>query len=464
MIKCKTAIKVISFILIMAVILTTADRVLIVKYTDGIYSIKRFYELENDTVDVLFLGSSHVFETYNTSILWDDYGIASFVLGGSEQPMWNTYFYMKEALKTQTPDLIVLDVYCCIFGEEYSDYSRQIKNCYGMKPSLNKLNAMCVSSTYENINFFFPISNYSSRYKELTKEDFLESKDIPRYKNWMGFATNYQNDVKDTPCLEDSDAENPMPQRTEKYYRKILQLANDKQIPILVVVTPYPEINEDDAAIYKYAERIAGEYNVTFINPALNPASIGLDYSIHAAEGLHLNSVGNQICTSYIGNYIKTHYSIHDRRGNPDYQSWEECSTYIKRLDSIDRLKNQTDFESICKQINDEQYCAVIIVGKHFSNVSKVLKPLGTSESEPFSVSIYYQGQKAAWLCYTDTVTYQQIYMLFHDDLVYSDRNHLAKEYTADANTIKFVIYDKVTDDICDSFSIVETNPKTAYR
>ena len=55
MIKCKTAIKVISFILIMAVILTTADRVLIVKYTDGIYSIKRFYELENDTVDVLFL-------------------------------------------------------------------------------------------------------------------------------------------------------------------------------------------------------------------------------------------------------------------------------------------------------------------------------------------------------------------------------------------------------------------------
>ena len=92
-----------------------------------------------EPVDVLFLGSSHVFETYNTSVLWDEYGIASYVLGGSVQPMWNTYFYMKEALKTQTPELIVLDAYCCEYREEYNDYSRQIKNCYGMKPSLNKL-------------------------------------------------------------------------------------------------------------------------------------------------------------------------------------------------------------------------------------------------------------------------------------------------------------------------------------
>ena len=81
----------------MTVIFASVDGILKVKYVDGIYSMKRFYELEDDSVDVLFLGSSHVFETYNTSVLWDEYGIASYVLGGSVQPMWNTYFYMKEA-------------------------------------------------------------------------------------------------------------------------------------------------------------------------------------------------------------------------------------------------------------------------------------------------------------------------------------------------------------------------------
>ena len=72
---------------------------------------------------------------------------------------------------------------------------------------------------------------------------------IPRYENWMGFCSNYVNEVKDTPCLEDSYTEKPMHQKTEKYYRKILQLAEEKQIPVLVVVTPYPDITENDAAV-----------------------------------------------------------------------------------------------------------------------------------------------------------------------------------------------------------------------
>ena len=462
--KYKPAIKVISFILIMAVIIASTDGILKVKYVDGIYSIKRFYELKDDSVDVLFLGSSHVFETYNTSVLWDEYGIASFVLGGSVQPMWNTYFYMKEALKTQTPDLIVLDAFCCIFDFDSSEYAWQIKNCYGMKPSLNKINAMCVSSTYDNINFFFPISNYSSRYSELTKEDFLGSEDIPRYKNWMGFCSNYVNEVKETPCLKDTYAEKPMTAKTEKYYRKILQLANEKQIPILVVVTPFPDINEEYAAIYSSAERIAGEYNVAFLNPALDPASIGLDYHIHAAEGLHLNSVGNQIYTSYFGEYIKTHYSIHDRRGNPDYQEWEECSKYIKRLDSTYQMNNMTDLEDICRKIKEDEYCAFVIVGNDISVLPEQLKILGLTECEPSTICVSIKGQKIPWLYFTDTVTYKQIYLLFHDDLVHSDRNRLADEYTASSKSIKFVIYDTVTDDICDVFMIAEANPEVICR
>lgn len=462
--KCKTAIKVISFILIVAVILVSADRVLKVKYVDGIYSMQRFYELDNDSVDVLFLGSSHAFETYNTSVLWDEYGIASFVLGGSAQPMWNTYFFMKEALKTQTPELIVLDAFSCVFEEEYTDYSRQIKNCYGMKPSINKIAAMWESSPHTNLNFYVPISNYSSRYSELTKEDFLKLQDIPRYENWMGFASNYLHETKETPCLKETYAEHPMLQKSEKYYRKILQLANDKKIPILVVVTPYPDITAEQAAIYKYAERIAREYNVDFYNPALDPASIGLDYSIHAAEGQHLNLVGNQIYTSSFGEYLKTHYSIHDRRGNPEYQAWEKSSQFIKRMDSVNQMKKLTDFEGLCQKIKKEQYCAFIVVGQNVAKDSEMLIPFGITECEPNSLYCFVNGKASVWQYDTDKVTYQRIYLLFHDDIVRADRNRLADEYTAGEKTIKIVVYDKVTDNICDVFKISEADPKVVFR
>lgn len=107
----KSVIRIGSFILILGVILGYVNKVFKVKYSDGIYSVTKFYELEDDTVDVLILGSSHAFENFNTGTLWDEYGMASYILAGSLQPMWNTYYYLKEALKTQTPELIVLEAF-----------------------------------------------------------------------------------------------------------------------------------------------------------------------------------------------------------------------------------------------------------------------------------------------------------------------------------------------------------------
>lgn len=64
-------------------VLAGINRVFKMKYGDGIYSLTKFYEQKKDSVDVLVLGSSHAFENINTGTLWDEYGMASYVLGGS---------------------------------------------------------------------------------------------------------------------------------------------------------------------------------------------------------------------------------------------------------------------------------------------------------------------------------------------------------------------------------------------
>ena len=58
-------------------------------------------------IDVLFLGSSHVHCNVNTQLLWDEYGMAAYLMTGAEQPLWNSYYNLKEALKTQKPRLVV---------------------------------------------------------------------------------------------------------------------------------------------------------------------------------------------------------------------------------------------------------------------------------------------------------------------------------------------------------------------
>lgn len=65
----KTIIRMVCFLLILCFVLGYTNKVFKVKYSDGIYSITKFYELKDNTVDVLILGSSHAFVAFNTGTL-----------------------------------------------------------------------------------------------------------------------------------------------------------------------------------------------------------------------------------------------------------------------------------------------------------------------------------------------------------------------------------------------------------
>ena len=71
MIKRKS-FRAILFLSILMVLFFISSRVLGFKYVDGIYSMKKFYEQDKGTVDVLALGSSHMFESVNTSVLFEE--------------------------------------------------------------------------------------------------------------------------------------------------------------------------------------------------------------------------------------------------------------------------------------------------------------------------------------------------------------------------------------------------------
>ena len=172
----KSALRIISFLLILVICLGYLNSVFKVKFGDGIYSLKKFYEQDKNSVDVLILGSSHAFENYNTGTLWDEHGIASFILAGSAQPIWNTYFYMKEALKTQTPDLIVFEAYNTAFSPDYIDDDKTIiKNNFGLHWSPDKVDSIKASSKRERWNeFFLEYTQYHNRYKDINSGDIMD--------------------------------------------------------------------------------------------------------------------------------------------------------------------------------------------------------------------------------------------------------------------------------------------------
>jgi hypothetical protein len=119
----KKFLKIVSFLLVFALTITAYMTALDFKYLDSVFKFDAFYELPENSVDVLVLGSSHAYQGINTSVLWNEYGYSAFNLCGAAQPIWNTYYYLEEALKTQTPKVIILDIYSMHYSTEYGEVS-----------------------------------------------------------------------------------------------------------------------------------------------------------------------------------------------------------------------------------------------------------------------------------------------------------------------------------------------------
>lgn len=378
--------------LLLALLLWKTDRIFEVKYGDGIYDMTTFYKLEDHTVDTLVLGSSHAFEDINTGVLWKDHGIAAYVLGGSIQPMWNTYYYLKEALKTQTPELVILEAYSTTFASDYIDDSRIIKNTYGLKWSADKAEAIKTSSPKERWSeFLIPYIQYHTRYTELSREDFLAYKGDIRYKNWKGFGCNMAVTAFETPHVEKVTEKTAMFEKTEKYYRKTIELALEHRIPVLVVLSPYAGITEAEQAVFNTAEDIAEEYGINFINYNLLYEEIGIDFSQDAADPGHLSYKGNQKYTAALGDYIKEHYSVTDRRDDPAYASWEAEAQYIAAAVRNQELTETTDRKVLAEKIRHQDYKIYVSVDDACRTEEQALQKLFTE------LGIPYAGNSGFW-------------------------------------------------------------------
>ncbi len=463
----KSVIRITCFIIILGFTLGYVNKIFKLKDSDGIYGLTKFYELEDDTVDVLILGSSHAFEDFNTGTLWDEYGMASYILAGSLQPMWNTYYYLKEALKTQRPELIILEGYMTGCNKEFSGDAQIIKNNFGLRWSADKVNAIKTSSPEEEWEeFLLGYTRYHTRYSYLSDADFLSNQNDKMYDDWKGFGCNMiteSRSVMDVAGIMDREA---LHEKTEKYYRAVIELAQEKDIPIVVVVSPYAGINEHEQQIFNTASDIAAEYGVEFVNCNLLLEEIGIDYSTDASDGAHLNYRGNQKYSKFIGGYLKDNYTISDRRNDSDYASWQRNADYVRQMIADEILKESYNVNQVAEMLNNPNYWVFISVDGNCDTNDANLQYFF------LTVGIYQGKASGIWYKNADGVVWystmkdaeQYVRTSAHDFCMrrYSDGSGSYKnsiiidnaQYTGVENGVNIIVYDTVTEKIADIMGI----------
>ena len=101
-----------SFIVIFALLLNLFSMILIPKDNKMSKTIRGFYEEKKNSLDVLFLGDSSMYRSIIPAKLWKENGFTSYALGAPSVRTYALYYLLEEALKTQKPKVVVMEVNC----------------------------------------------------------------------------------------------------------------------------------------------------------------------------------------------------------------------------------------------------------------------------------------------------------------------------------------------------------------
>jgi hypothetical protein len=289
---------------------------------------------------VLFVGDCEVYENFSTVQLWREFGINSFIRGGAQQLVWQSYYLLEDALRYETPDVVVFNVLSLMYNEPQNEaYNRMALD--GMRWSASKWNAikasMCEGESM--IEYIFPLLRYHSRWNELTSEDF---------KYWFTKDTvSFNGYYLRTEIMPAGAMPPPKPLADPKfgdyamaYLDLMTQLCKEKGIKLVLIKSPslYPHWYEEwDAQMVEYAK----ENDLLYINMLdIAEDEIGIDYSLDTYDaGLHMNVTGAEKCSSYLGKILVEKYGIKSAKDDPELSEyWDEVEQRYDKAKNINNL------------------------------------------------------------------------------------------------------------------------------
>lgn len=329
--KSTICIRVISFSLIFLVLFSLVTEILKDKRCEGEFDptnkVRGFYKEPEDSLDFVFIGSSQLYAHVAPAVLYRDYGITSYDFAANEQPLWISYYYIKEALKYQKPKAIVLEVFT-IYGADYEEEGVNHINLDDLPWSMNKAQAIMDSVPSElQYSYFFELAKYHSTWSQ-----FYEGKYVYTFKNPINvnkgyspfvFYRDYEETAKEEVVIVTGST--PIPDRAKTWLLKIIELCREEQVDLIFFKTPNG--NAERQMLYNSFEEFAKKQQIPFLN--LNTVLDG---------EAHVNVLQAEKITRAVGEYLTNLYQIEDKRSLENFPYKEE---WEKSVESFEAAKIQ---------------------------------------------------------------------------------------------------------------------------
>lgn len=287
--------------------------------------IHSFYSLDKNTLDVLCMGSSHGYSSFQPNLLWKEYGVTSYVMCSPRQTAANTYYLLKEALRYQKPQILLLETYYFFTNKKYTTEAILRTSFDGL--ALCRAKYEMIEDILPNIGvkakltWYLPFLKYHSRWTELKEWDFHSDAYL------KGSVIDFEVCPMEEPELPSQ--ERALPENVRSYLDKIIALCEENGIELVAYTAPYGYIEEEKAyfvvkqEINLALEAYLKERGVPYFNLQRSD-DLGIDFASDFRDHTHLNSVGAGKVTRYLSEFLVKNYDLQDHRGEDAYSSWDD--------------------------------------------------------------------------------------------------------------------------------------------
>lgn len=302
------------------------------------YMLHELYGQEQN-IDRLYIGSSHVFSDIDPLILDEINGENNFNLSTGTQQLITSYYLLREADKKHDLRHVYVDLYydCTVSGlgnlHDYGviPYSWNVLN--QMKPSLNKLSYMLHLSGPE---YYYLTFLAFARYKEQLFEpdyvaDLVRRKQTETWKNYeyahvrtregeqfvmgsaqKGFMSNYATPEAGRFCDQISEEplpENPVTDESLEYFLKITDYCAENDIALTWIGCPIADYQLAGNGAYdnyvRQIKELADQYDTPYYDFNLcRKEYLDLAMDRYWSDKGHLNSVGAEVFTRFLGEFL----------------------------------------------------------------------------------------------------------------------------------------------------------------
>ena len=317
----------------------------------AIYSVKGFYELPNNSLDVVFVGTSSINRSVSPMQIYENTGITSFNYSAPSARVYTIYYFIKDILQYQKPKAIFIDT-CTFFYEEKESEPLRRKSFDFMKLSKVKKemidDEIFENTTLDKISYYLPFFRFHSRWNELEVKDY---RDIHKsfYSINKGFllSEKLKANKKGYSYMEPSGKEVKMQKTSLEYFYKIIELCNDNNIELIFLGMP-------DAIVWNYEsseemKKLVDGTTAKFID--LNdPKNVEINWDEDTEDGgWHLNIIGTTKVTNFITDYLKNNYNFINHKNDKNYIKWNEDLKKYKKYEekALNNVKEKINNKSI---------------------------------------------------------------------------------------------------------------------